>query len=129
MFDPTRGTLAGYLRMAAKADLLNIQQKESRHHRNRAGADCVEAAPDPRKDDAGEADGPSFNNPGLATVIAGFSDVERQFFELMRAGVSRTPQLAAVLGLADAAAGVQAAEVKRMRDRLMKRLERGRDGR
>jgi len=125
-FDPAKGTVAGYLRMSATADLRNIQAREARHHRNRASADCVEDAPAAGNDERDDADSPTFDEPGLAAVIAGFNDTERRFFELMRAGEKRTPVLAVVLGLADAAADLQTAEVKRMRDRLIKRLQRGR---
>lgn len=127
-FDPMKGTVAGYLRMAAKADLINIQKKEARHHRDRAAADCVEDAPDQRNDLEYEADSPSFADPGLAAVIADFTEVERRFFDLMRDGEKRTPVLAVVLGLADTPTADQTAEVKKMRDRLIKRLQRGRDG-
>ncbi|HYH63641.1 MAG TPA: hypothetical protein VD866_02980 [Urbifossiella sp.] len=127
-FDPARGTVAGYLRMAAKADLINIQKKEARHHRDRTGADCVEDAPDPRNELVDEADGPSFADHGLAAVIAGFTDVERLFFDLMRDGEKRTQVLAVVLGLADAAPAEQTTQVKKMRDCLIKRLQRRRDG-
>jgi hypothetical protein len=127
-FDPTKLTLGAYLRMAAAADLKNLLKQELRHHRGRASPDCVEDAPDGRNEDRGEPDGLSFDDPALAAVIAGFSPVEKQFLDLMRAGEKRTSELAAVLGLSDRPGDEQQAEAKKVRDRLIKRLQRGRGG-
>ncbi len=126
-YDPARCSLAGYLRMSALGDLRNALQKEARHHVGRASADCVEEAPDSRNDQQVEHEGSSFDDPGLAAVIAGFTETERRFFDLMRAGEKRTAVLAVALGVADRPVGEQQDEVKRVRDRLIKRLRRAKE--
>jgi hypothetical protein len=123
LYDPARGDLPAFLRMAARGDLLNLRQREQRHRRNRADPDCVELVADggncPREDDR-----PSFDDPALAAVIAGFTDVERQVFELMRDGERRTEVFAAVLGVAGRSVEEQRDEVYRTKERIVKRLKR-----
>ena len=46
VFDPARGNLVSFLRMAATADLNNLRTKEARHQRNREDRECVELAGD-----------------------------------------------------------------------------------
>jgi RNA polymerase sigma-70 factor (ECF subfamily) len=128
-YDPTKRTLAGYLRMSAAGDLLNELEKERRHHRGR-DSDSVELAEDGRNDSPdGPADGlPSFSDADLAAEIAGFNDAERTAFELMRAGEKATAAFADALGLAHLPKEEQAREVKRVKDRVIKRLQRVRSG-
>ncbi|HEX4607222.1 MAG TPA: hypothetical protein VH092_03370 [Urbifossiella sp.] len=126
-FDPARNTLAGYLRMAALGDLHNLFHKEGRHHRDRAGPDSVELVPDDRNEGMDEPDGPSFDAPELAAVIARLNEIERRFFDLIRSGENRTAVLAPVLGLGDRPEAEQQAEVKKMRDRLIKRFQRAKE--
>jgi RNA polymerase sigma factor (sigma-70 family) len=127
-FKPELNTLIGYLRMAARGDLHNAIQKEARHQRNRAGADSVELVEDPGNAEGDDSEGPSFDDPGLAAALADFTPTEQEFFRLLRTGEKRTSVLAAVLGLDDQPEAVKRAEVKRTRDRLIKRLQRAREG-
>jgi DNA-directed RNA polymerase specialized sigma24 family protein len=124
-YNPALGTLAGYARMAARRDLLNLVDRERRHHRGRESGDRVEDAPaggNCSRDDA--ADLPSFDDPDLAAVIASFDEGERRVFELMRAGVRGTAEAAAALDLGRLPAAEQAAEVKRVKERIFKRFRR-----
>ena len=102
--------------MAATGDLRNLLKTEERHHRGRVGAESVEDAAADGNDERDDTELPSFDAPGLACVIAGFTAVERRFFDLLKSGEKRTPVLAAVLGLADAPKTAQEHEVKKMRD-------------
>jgi DNA-directed RNA polymerase specialized sigma24 family protein len=118
-------TLPAFLRMAAKRDLLNLLAKENRRHRRREYHDSVELAAGDGNSDRDEADDlPSFDEPILAAVIAGFTDVERRVFELMRAGERRTEVFAPVLGVQHLPPEEQTREVKRVKERIFKRLRR-----
>lgn len=121
VYDPARGELPAFLRMAARRDLENIRAKEWRHQRKREVRDCVElAAPDGNS----LAGVPSFDDPELAPLVAALPDAERQVLDLMRTGERRTEAFAAVLGLGGRPAAEQRREVKRVKDRLTKRLQR-----
>jgi DNA-directed RNA polymerase specialized sigma24 family protein len=123
VYDPTRGTIVAFLRMAAAADLNNLRTKEARHHRNREDRECVElpgaTGNTPTSDDL-----PSFDHPALAEVLASLDATEQRVFELMRTGERATEAYAAILGITDRPVGEQAAEVKRVKERIMKRLQR-----
>jgi DNA-directed RNA polymerase specialized sigma24 family protein len=125
-YDPARGELPAFLRLIARRDLLNLLARERKHHDRRERSDSVELAPDGRNNSTrGEdSDRPSLDGPELAAAIAGFTDVERRVFELMRAGERRTEVFAAALGIADRPAGEQRSEVYRTKDRIMTRLKR-----
>lgn len=128
VYNSTRGDLAAFLRMAARADLLNILASERRHHDRRADRDCVELPAERGNDSTDAADDlPSFDGPTLAAVIAGFTDPERRVFELMRTGERGTAAFAAALGITDRPREMQAREVKRVKDRLFKRLQRAQE--
>jgi DNA-directed RNA polymerase specialized sigma24 family protein len=128
-YDAAKRTLAGYLRMSAEGDLLNGLEKERRHHRNR-DYDSVELAADGRNDSQDGADSglPSFSDADLAAEIASFNAAERTVFDLMRDGEKATAAFTAALGIAHLSKEDQAREVKRVKDRVIKRLQRVRSG-
>jgi DNA-directed RNA polymerase specialized sigma24 family protein len=128
VYNPAKGSnLFAFLCMAAKGDLLNVLERERRHHRNRENRDCVELPADGRNSPAEEVldDLPSFDDPALAAEIACFTDSERQVFELMRSGEKRTCVFADLLDIGHLPVEEQAREVKRVKERIMKRLKRG----
>jgi DNA-directed RNA polymerase specialized sigma24 family protein len=131
-FCPGRGSLANYLRWAALGDLRNLLRNEARHHRRREFFSVEE----------GEDDG---NYPGgdetpaerlcreeeaarghelLSAVEADCSPDEQCVFALMRDGNAGTASCAAVLGLGHLSADEQERYVKRVKDRIKKRIER-----
>lgn len=61
--------------------------------------------------------------PPLAAAVAELSDADRAVLALMREGERATAKFAAALGLAGPPAE-QAAEVKRVKDRIIARLKR-----
>ena len=129
VYNPGRGiTLAAFLRMAARGDLLNALKKASRHQDKFDPNFPVEYAPDPGNDSAEDGQGLSFDDSRLAAVIAGFTDEERRLFELMRDGVRETEPAAAILGLEDRPQEEQRAAVKRAKERIFKRLQRAVEG-
>jgi DNA-directed RNA polymerase specialized sigma24 family protein len=129
---PGRGDLAAYLTMAARADLANLLRKERRHRRAllplqdvelspAAGKYLVGADPAAARDAAeGEAERADF----FAGVAAGLSPGERLALELLRRGERSTDVFAEALGLAGLPGPERAAEVKRVKDRVKKRLRR-----
>lgn len=131
-YDPDRLGVEAFLRMAAQRDLLNLLRKERRHHRNRRDLKVVEHA---------SADGKYLmreDDPSLPLQIEEakehrtppdalwqpLTDVERRFWEQMEQGEWRTPAFAIILGITHLPASEQRREVKRVKDRLKKRLER-----
>lgn len=126
IFDKTRCGLLPFLRMAAERDLLNALARERRHQSGREILDCVELAEDGRNASRNYsmADLPSFDDPLLAAEIASLTDVERQVLQLMREGERRTSAFAAVMAIGHLPETEQAREVKRCKDRIIKRLQR-----
>ena len=133
-FDPARGDLDSYLHHAAQCDLKNVLRKERRHrHRD---LESVELSPDGGKY-LGMDDDPAFPlelaEAAAATavpaeVLDGLSDAERLALELLRHGERRTAEFAAVLNFEHLPPDEQRREVKRVKDRLIKRLQRAGGG-
>jgi hypothetical protein len=127
-YDPEQVPLHSYLVMAAYRDFQNAESKERRHaHRQAtlAGEDSAEMdLPDGRS----ELD--SLLNRISAeewwSLVEGtFSDpADRQLVIMLANGVRSTESYARVLGISELAAGEQAREVKKAKDRLLKRLKR-----
>jgi DNA-directed RNA polymerase specialized sigma24 family protein len=126
-FDPTRGDMPRFLRMAARGDLVNLLKREQRHRQRRAGTDSVELLADARNitgmDDE-SADFPSFDDPDLVAAVATFTDEERRVLDLMRDGERRTVVFAASLGITDRPPDEQTRVVKQVKDRIKVRLRR-----
>lgn len=125
VYDPTRSDLPGFLRMAARGDLKNILNRERRHHRGQKSVELDERAGKCIESDAG--DRPSFDDADVAAVLAELTDAERAVLDLMRSGERATEAFAAVAGLGDLPREEQQAEVKRIRDRIVKRLQRAKE--
>lgn len=121
-YNPEKSNLISYLRMAAERDLLNALAKELRHHRNRDSLDCVELPAAAGKNS--EDDLRSFDDPEIAAVVATFTDAERAVLELMKARERRTAAYAPLLGVQNLSVVEQEREVKKVKDRITKRLER-----
>ena len=125
-YDPAKRGLIGYLRMAAEGDFLNLLQKEGKHRRNRDPRESVELAAVGGNEGGGVLPDafPSFDDPKFAAEIAGFTPPERAVFELMRGGERRTTAFAAALGVGHLPPDEETREVKRVKDRIIKRLQR-----
>jgi RNA polymerase sigma factor (sigma-70 family) len=131
-FDPRRGSdLAAYLRRAAECDLKNRLRRERRHRH--CGLEAVEQSPRAGKY-LGQGDEPLLRlvrteqcqeaEAILAAVRARLSEPERRALDLMLDGEKRTEAFAAVLGLSDRPRAEQERAVKRVKDRIKKRIER-----
>lgn len=121
-FDPSKRGLRGYLLMAAEGDLSNLNSKERRHNRHRNPVDVVELDPPAWNEEESEL--PQWDAPEVQAALATLSPPERAVLELQRGGERDTPVFAAALGLSHLPAKEQADEVKRVKDRAMKRLQR-----
>jgi DNA-directed RNA polymerase specialized sigma24 family protein len=124
-YKPELRGLRGYLFMAARDDLINVLKKEAKHHQQRESGDYVELAPDRGNDPSGSLDDlPLPDQPAVAAEIASFDATERAVFELMYAGERATAAYVPILGIEHLSVEEQAREVKRVKERLTKRLQR-----
>jgi hypothetical protein len=132
-YDPSRMELGAYLRMAARGDLLNLYGRERKHQKGRVGLAVVE---DEGADGnlIGEED-PSLQLEAaeeagrrryvLRAVMEGFGEAERRVLELMLAGERKTAAYATALGVERLPVHEQEREVKKVKDRIKKRVQRG----
>jgi hypothetical protein len=120
-FDPQRSSFRQFLCMAAQADLKNLLEKERRARR----AISLESVAEPSmiRNDQQDAD-ISWEHPRLKSEIEILNDQERTVLELMRDGVRSTLQCAKKLGLMHLDEHEQTMEVKRLKDRVKRRLSR-----
>lgn len=136
-YDPSRQALSVYLRMSARGDLLNLMRSEQRHRDRQTRLDGVEIPQFAGKYIWGSEADPAeivvrheelssiAQLPTLPdSVVARLSAGEASALELLQQGERRTQFYAQVLGLAHLSKDEQQREVKRVKDRLKKRLER-----
>jgi hypothetical protein len=128
IYDPAKRGLIGFLCMAAEGDLLNALKKEQKHNNNRENYDCVELPANGGNSVAEEFadDRLSFDDLDIAAEIASFTATECEVLRLMREGEKRTSAFAIVLGIEHLPVEDQTREVKRAKDRIIKRLQRAR---
>jgi hypothetical protein len=134
-FCPDKSDLAQYLCMAAGRDLQNLQRREARHHRLRVSFFPVENG-----EEGGNVSGREENPLDLLAhdeeaaamqellqrVEADCCETDRRVLRLMIERQDSTSACAAALGLGHLSPADQAAEVKRAKDRIKKRIERRR---
>jgi hypothetical protein len=134
-FKPARLDLGAYLRMAASADCRNAQRLEMRHSRQRIPWDLVELDPESGNFFGREPEPVVLVQQQeeraawerfLGAMKAGMSAAEQSVLDLILEGERKTAVFARVLGLENRPAKEQEQEVKRVKDRVKKRLERGR---
>ncbi|SRR5713226_7663726 len=131
-YAPARLALASYLRMAARRDLLNALKSAERRAAHHAPLEDVELGGTARNPTTEDRDDPAEivarrgdTAPGLlAAVRAAFDAREQAVIELMLERKRDTRVYARLLGLEHLSAADQAREVKRVKDRLDKRLRR-----
>lgn len=135
-YDPARRSLEGYLRMSAQGDLLNLLRNERRHSDRRTSLEAVELSPvagkylwDVEGDPARIVEREDELAVATRPTLPGLTPQEEQALALMRQGERKTIAYARVLGLDRLPVAEQRQGVKRVKDRLQKRLLRagGRD--
>jgi hypothetical protein len=138
-YDPDRSMLPAYLRMSAKGDLLNLLKQETRHRLRNVALELVELSSgsgkliqkgsDPAEiiqaeEDLAELES-RFAEPLIPeSVLANASVHEAKVIELMRQGERKTSVFAETLGIGHLPSKQQKREVKRVKDRLKRRIER-----
>jgi RNA polymerase sigma factor (sigma-70 family) len=128
-YDPRRASLETYLRLSARGDLLNLLRRERRHRFRRCGLRLVELAVEGGKY-SGRQDDPSWRlsleeeAERLRRKPSCLSEAERRVWELMQGGERRTTVFAELLGLDRLPRQEQEKRVKRVKDRISKRLQR-----
>jgi hypothetical protein len=135
-FKSDKSPLDAYLRMSARADLRNALGRERRHSDRREQLEVVELfglggnpgqEDDPARIVEREVDDLDARGRAiLPEIIQAFSGEEQRVFELMLAGERRTSAYARMLGLADLPELDQRIAVKRVKDRIKRRLQRAR---
>jgi hypothetical protein len=132
-YDPRGAGLAAYLRMAARSDLVNLLEKERRHHRQRVPWKVVELDEESgnifgREDEPSRqlerAEEAAAWQDFLRSVQEGWTPAECRVLEMMLRGERRTEVFAAALGLDGLPSAEQEREVKRVKDRILARLKR-----
>ena len=137
-YKPEIAALDTYLRMAAEGDLRNLLKREERHGSRAVYLEYVELSPeagkylgDTKADPAHivqeREDEETLNAqkvPIPPTVQAGLSPEEAAVLSLMRNGERKTVAYARVLAITHMHADEQRRAVKRVKDRLQKRVQR-----
>ncbi len=129
-YDPERGSLASYLRMAARRDVLNDLESERRRNRHLAPLEDVELRSSARNlpwastRDPAEALVDKLGHERVGRLREQFEGSELEMVDLLVDGERRTEVYADVLGLRDLPWEEQVREVKRAKDRLKKRMKR-----
>jgi hypothetical protein len=127
-YDPTRLPVRAHLKMAVTGDLLYARAKDCRRAGREIPLDAV-AEPAAGGNEEGEGDIRAWlADPRVAAVIDGFDDTERAVWALMLAGDQSTAACARLLGVADRPAAEQERAAKRVKDRIVRRLKRAREG-
>jgi DNA-directed RNA polymerase specialized sigma24 family protein len=130
--DPIRLSVDAFLRMVASRKLKNLLRNEQRHQRGRRPWNVVENAPAAGKY-LGRDDDPSLpmqideaRQPTSATraVLAKLTAAERRVWELMQQGERRSSAYAEMLGITHLPKEVKDAEVRRVKDRVGRRMKR-----
>ena len=133
-YQPERLPLVNYLHMAASSDLRNLQERERKHQQGRISVsndvelsehdrNYLEDHSDPsaplQEEEQRESDARSW-----AALEEACGTEERAVLTLMRQGEKKTSVFAEALGIGHLSQEEQQTEVWRIKDRLMKKLQR-----
>jgi RNA polymerase sigma factor (sigma-70 family) len=133
-YDPTKLSLASFLRMAAERDLLNALRRERPHLGKEILSDDVEEAVLSRNSHSEGSVRYAVEEKLIAsldldtarrTLDTHFRDpLDRKLLELLRSGERSTTAYADILGINTLSAKQQKAIVKQHKDRITKEIER-----
>lgn len=138
-FNPALGKrLAAYLRMSAQGDLRNILEREGRHYENQIRLEDVELSAvagkylvvndDPLRLLECQEESAKAARTVVAPVRKGLSEAESRALDLLLHGERKTAVFAEALGITHLPVNEQRTEVKRVKDKLKKRIERETSG-
>ena len=123
-YDSSRSGLVTYLRLAARRDMQNLLRKESRHVTGRISLESVEFS---RSDgnDISERVADDLDFQRLVEDLAQrMTSEERAVFSLMLEGERSTEAAAEAMGMGHLPPEDRARDVKRVKDRIKKRIQR-----
>ena len=129
-YDPDRSSLPAYLRMAARRDVGHARDKERRRSSRLTLLEDVELQPPSRNtlwlERANPADivAEALSTDRVEAVRAHFDEHEWEVVQLIGEGERRTEVFAELLGLESSPRAERDRAVKRVKDRLKKRLQR-----
>jgi hypothetical protein len=137
-YKPERQTLEVYLRISASGDLKNLLRSGKRHSERRADWEAVEHSSKVGKYLGDETANPEFileHSQEEVTaqalipisVRASLTEKEMRILELMKENERKTSVYASELGISHLPTENQKKEVKRIKDRLKKRIERAKE--
>jgi len=137
-YKPERQALEVYLRLSASGDLKNLLRSERRHNKHKTDWEAVEHSAEMGKYLGDEAANPEFilelrqaevtMQPfPPSSVQMNLTQEEMSVLELMKDDERKTSIYAAVLRISHLPIESQKREVKRVKDRLKKRLERAKE--
>lgn len=129
-FNPEKGTLSSYLLMSARGDLMNRLKSEGRRRQREVHIKDVELQPDLWNislEERGNIELPL--GLSMADIESQVEEIitdpiDRKLLELMLDGERQTRCYAEVLGITHLRMDEQRRQVKRAKDRLIKRLQR-----
>jgi RNA polymerase sigma-70 factor (ECF subfamily) len=132
-YSPSRGRLTSYLLMSARGDLLNKLESESRRQTHETRLEDVELRLSLRNILV-EEDEPvhdldiyqeySMDDINLKVQQIIPDDIDKKVVELILENERKTESYAKILGISDLDIKEQRRQVKRVKDRLLKRLQR-----
>jgi RNA polymerase sigma-70 factor, ECF subfamily len=129
-YDPDRGTLPAYLRMAVRRDVQNALQRERRRAARQTPLGIVELRPPARNSGWTRSSDPvammleADGEARVTVLLEQFTGREREVVEMIVEGERSTERYAALLGIQDRPLDEQRREVKRVKDKLKGRLKR-----
>jgi RNA polymerase sigma-70 factor (ECF subfamily) len=138
-FNPGLGKrLGSYLRMSARGDLLNILKKEDRHRRKQISLEDVELSSqagkylavddDPSRTLELQEESARASKQVVARARDGLTEGESRAMDLLLQRDRKTAIFAEALGIQHLPVNLRRAEVKRVKDKLKKRIQRERSG-
>ena len=123
-YDPSRSGLMTYLRLAARRDLQNLLAKETRHAKGRVSLEDVEFSRSDGNDISERAAEDMDGRRLIEELMEEMTPNERAVLSLMLEGERSSAAAAEAMGIGHLPPGEQAREVKRVKDRLKKRIQR-----
>ena len=123
-YDPAQRGLMGYLMMAARRDMQNLLRKESRHVTGRVSLEGVEFRQSDGNDVSERVAEDIDGRRKIEDLKQGMTSEEQAVFELMLDGERSTKVAATAMNIGHLPTGEQAREVKRVKDRIKKRIRR-----
>ncbi|MBI1884768.1 MAG: sigma-70 family RNA polymerase sigma factor [Chloroflexi bacterium] len=126
-FNPAKSSLASYLTMAARGDLLNALARERRRAARQVPLETVAEAALARNtlEESEDSSDSMAASPLMQAIPQEVSDpTDRELLEMILTGERKTARYAQALGIADRSETEQRKIVKRHKDRLKKRLRR-----